>query len=141
MTSPGSENQSQCFIIKILICFSLIHFKCCVLFNQSPSHLLQWQNKPGDTLLAAEAGQQLIGVHALAVPGLHQLGDDPLHLLLLCNRPEQLVVEDLADKEEGRGDKIIANDVQKTKEPRWIFGVKHSYIKEHVHAWVQVATL
>lgn len=70
--------------------------------NQIPPHLLQWQYELGDALLAAEVGQQLVGVHALAVPSLHQLGDDPLHLLLLGNSPEQLVVEDLTNREKGR---------------------------------------
>lgn len=63
--------------------------------NQLPAHLLQRQYELGDALLAAELSQQLIGVHALAVSGLHQLGDDPLHLLLLSHSAEQFIVEDL----------------------------------------------
>lgn len=36
-----------------------------------PAHLLQWQYELGDALLAAKLGQQLVGVHALAVSSLH----------------------------------------------------------------------
>lgn len=68
--------------------------------NPIPAHLLQWQYELGDALLAAKLGQQLVGVHALAVSSLHQLGDDPLHLLLLSHSPKQLVVENLTDREE-----------------------------------------
>lgn len=60
-----------------------------------PAHLLQGQDETGDALLAAELGQQLVGVHALAVPSLHQLGHDSLHFLLLGNGSIQLVVENL----------------------------------------------
>lgn len=63
------------------------------------AHLLEWQNELGDALLAAETGEHLVGVHALAVAGLHQLGDDPLHLLLLGYGTKQLVVEDLGEGE------------------------------------------
>lgn len=70
-----------------------------------PPHLLQWQYELGDALLAAKLGQQLVGVHALAVSSLHQLGNDPLHLLLLSHGPEELVVEDLTNGGRGkRGD-------------------------------------
>lgn len=62
------------------------------------AHLLERQNECGDALLAAEMGEHLVGVHALAVAGLHQLGDNPLHLLFLCHGPEQLVIEDLAGR-------------------------------------------
>lgn len=65
------------------------------LFLKTLPHLLQRQYKLGHAVLATELGQQLVGVHTLAVSGLHQFGDDPLNLLLLRHRPEQLVVEDL----------------------------------------------
>lgn len=65
------------------------------------AHLLERQDERGDALLAAEAGEHLVGVHALAVAGLHQLGDNALHLLLLRHGPEQLVVEDLGGKARG----------------------------------------
>lgn len=60
-----------------------------------PTDLLQWQYETGDALLATELGQQLVGVHALAVPSLHQLGHDSFHLLLLSHGSKQLVVENL----------------------------------------------
>lgn len=63
-------------------------------------HLLQRQYELGDALLAAETGQQLVGVHTLAVSSLHQFGDDPLNLLLLRHSPEQLIVEDLTIRQE-----------------------------------------
>lgn len=81
------------------------HFFSYIFLHEIPAHLLQGQYELGDALLAAKLGQKLVGVHALAVSSLHQLGDDPLHLLLLSHSTEQLVVEDLTDREEGRENK------------------------------------
>lgn len=61
-------------------------------------HLLQRQDELGDALFAAEASQQLVRLHALAVPRLHQLGNDALNFFFLGHRSKKLVVEDLTKR-------------------------------------------
>lgn len=92
------------YIVKrVFLCFS----------HQTAPHLLQWQYELSDALLAAKLGQQFVRVHALAVASLHQLGHDPLHLLLLGHSPEQLVVEDLTNGgRRKRGDWGARQDVK-----------------------------
>lgn len=80
--------------------------------HRIPPHLLQWQYELGDALLAAEVGQQFVGVHTLAVSCLHQLGDDPLHLFLRSHGSEQLVVEDLT---KAKTDKYVFQKALKSK--------------------------
>lgn len=95
--------------LKYIFCVSLcvwIHMwstlACLFLFLRTVPHLLQRQYELGDALLTAETGQQLIGVHTLAVSSFHQFGDNPLNLLLLRHSTEQLVVEDLTNSEENK---------------------------------------
>lgn len=95
-----------------------------------PAHLLQRQYELGDALLAAKVGQQLVGVHTLAVSSLHQLGNDALHLLLLSHSPKQLVVENLIKGKQERFNKKGLNPVTVA-----IFDTWHSGV--YVHLWCE----
>ena len=64
----------------------------------SNTYIFHWQYELYDSVLARVLAQELIGVHTLTVAGLHQLRDDPLHLLLLSHCTKQLAVEDLQER-------------------------------------------
>lgn len=92
-------------------------------YSQLP-HLLQGQHELGDAVSAAELGQQLVRVHALAVSSLHQLGDYSFHFLFLGHGAEQLVVEDLSKIQQKRNktDTVMNDDDDRSREGRVCFG-------------------